>query len=287
MYYAYLEYKNAPNVFFVNPFHRYVPEGEEDLVRIELLLHPMKNVFLFIWKTFEKNDQAIFIRYKKVTWKLMVDNSCIFQFEFCTSNNVLSSKESPLEKIVGWPEQKHLFQTILNSSHMTKVAQNRYNTNKINDFLKWFSKTSKDYLDEMNMDVEQPLECGRTLLHYAARMENTAYLKALIHKFQSVDVIDAENNTPLHVACAWGNYNSMKILLEANANANLINSNGFTCLMIISKRKIQDTKLIKLLLKNYASCDMENKDGMRAIDYARQISKTSPIIPLLQKRSTF
>ena len=52
--------------------------------------------------------------------------------------------------------------------------------------------------------------------------------------------------------------------------------------MILAKRKVQDTKLVKLLLEYHASSDVENYDGMRAIDYARQVNQKSPIISLLQ-----
>ena len=51
--------------------------------------------------------------------------------------------------------------------------------------------------------------------------------------------------------------------------------------MILAKRKVQDTKLIKLLLKYHATSDIENNDGMRAIDYAREVDEKSPIISLL------
>ena len=153
------------------------------------------------------------------------------------------------------------------------------------EFLKWLSKSSKDYLKEMKMDLEKPLECGRTLLHYAASIENTSYLKALIPKFESVDVLDKENKTPLHIACEVGNYEAVKLLLKSKANANLTNSKGLTSLMITAKKKIQDTKMTKILLKYHASCDIETKDGMRAIDYARQVKKTSPIIDILQNKT--
>ena len=89
---------------------RYIPEGEEDLVRIEILLNSQRNVFMFLWKCYEKKHQTLFIRYKKVTWKLIVHHGSIFQFDFCTSNNNLTCSESVLEKIVGWPEQRKNFQ---------------------------------------------------------------------------------------------------------------------------------------------------------------------------------
>lgn len=262
---------------------RFVPEGEEDLVRIEILINEEKNVYMFLWKTFDKHSKSLFIRYKKVTWRLIVHHGSIFQFEFLTSNNSLTCLESHLEKIVGWPEQRNDFLTILSARNMTKFAEYRLNMNKKNvEFFKWFSKSSKDYLDEININVEKTLECGRSLLHYAARMENTAFIKALLPKFSNVDVFDKEHKTPLHHACEVGNYEVIQLLLESNANANLKTSKGLTSLMVVAKRKTQDKRIVKLLLKHEASIDAETEtDGMRAIDYARQVNTKSPIIPLL------
>ena len=31
----------------------YIPEGEEDLVAVEILLHKLKSVRMFLWKNFE------------------------------------------------------------------------------------------------------------------------------------------------------------------------------------------------------------------------------------------
>ena len=33
----------------------YIPEGEEDLVAVEVLLHKLKSIRMFLWKYFEKN----------------------------------------------------------------------------------------------------------------------------------------------------------------------------------------------------------------------------------------
>ena len=96
-----------------------------------------------------------------------------------------------------------------------------------------------------------------------------------------INMTDKEKKTPLHLACESGNHHIIKLLLESNADVNLMTNKGLTCLMILAKRKVQDTKLIKLLLKYHATSDIENNDGMRAIDYARQADKKSPLIPLL------
>ena len=112
-------------------------------------------------------------------------------------------------------------------------------------------------------------------------MENIAFIKALLPKFSNVDVPDKELKTPLHHACEVGNYEVVKLLLESNANANLRTTKGLTGLMITAKRRMQNKKMVKLLIKFYASIHAETADGMRAIDYARQVDTKSPIIPLL------
>ena len=267
--------------FLIDP--RFIPEGEDDLVKIEILLHPSQNVFLFVWKTFGKCNQTLHIRYKKVTWRVGVIQGCIFNFSFTTNNNQLSCNNSALDKIVGWPCQRSMYKDIFCIKNMNKGVQFKFFTNKSNEqFFEWFSKVSPDYLTEISLNVEKPFECGRTVLHYAAKFENLEYLKVLLPQFKSVNVLDLEKNTPLHLACEKGNYQIIKILLESNADVNLITSKGLTCLMILAKRKVQDTKLVKLLLEYHASSDVENYDGMRAIDYARQVNQKSPIISLLQ-----
>ena len=115
--------EDIPNSICFSVDTRYVPEGEEDLVRLEALKHQKRDVYFFIWKTFEKQNQSLFIRYKKVTWKLIVHQGGIFKFEFCTSNNILTCNEASLEKIVGWPDHKNEFETLLSVSHMEKVAK--------------------------------------------------------------------------------------------------------------------------------------------------------------------
>ena len=286
-------YSLAANL--TNPFHdvipdsisfmidtRFIPEGEDDLVKIEILLHPIKNVFLFVWKTFGKSSQTLHIRYKKVTWTVNFIQGCILNLNFTTNTNQLTCKTAILDKIVGWPVQRSMYNDIFCTKNMYNVVKYKFFTNKSNDhFFDWFSKVSTDYLAEINLNVEKPFECGNTLLHHAAKMENFEYLKVLLPKFTSVNVFDFEKKTPLHLACEKGNYEIIKLLLESNADVNLTTNNGLTCLMILAKRKVQDTKLVKLLLQYHASSDAENYDGMRAIDYARQVDKKSPIIPLL------
>jgi len=110
------------------------------------------------------------------------------------------------------------------------------------------------------------------------------YILCLIDKFEKknlIDIIDNEGFTPLHYSCKFGILENTRILLESGANANVAAYDGSTSLMLLARRKKHDTKLVKLLLKHNASCEATNKEGLRAIDIARNLNKNSPIIKLI------
>ena len=77
------------------------------------------------------------------------------------------------------------------------------------------------------------------------------------------------------------NNGSSKILLEHKADVDIMDKFGKTSLMFAVDRKYQDEKLVRLLLKYNANCNLESHDGMRAVDYARQVDPKSKIIPLI------
>ena len=88
-------------------------------------------------------------------------------------------------------------------------------------------------------------------------------------------------STPLHEACKYGNYENVRILLEHQADVNLMDNLGKTSLMIAVDKRYHDENLVRLLLKHNANCNLESHDGMRAVDYARQVDPKSKIIPLI------
>ena len=40
----------------------FIPEGEEDLVQLDILYHYKKDVLFFLWKEFEKNGKILYLR---------------------------------------------------------------------------------------------------------------------------------------------------------------------------------------------------------------------------------
>lgn len=71
------------------------------------------------------------------------------------------------------------------------------------------------------MDINRPLEGGKTFLHYAAAARRTGIVKVLLGLGATVNAADDNGETPLHAACQ--NYVStsqplLTLLLDAGAN---------------------------------------------------------------------
>ena len=273
---------SVPEVISFKVKLNYIPEGEEDLVSVEVLLHKMKAIRMFMWKSFESEYISLYLRHKKITWTLKIMNGNLLNFDYYLSKNLLICHEGALDKIVGWPKQRQHVLDIFNKENLALTACSRFKSNKSHlKTLSWVSKSSKQYLMDMDIDIDLRSPYKETLLHFAARIQNSIYIKSLIPKFKTVDLFDMNKSTPLHEACKHGHYENAKILLENQADVDLMDICGKTSLMIAADKKSQDEKLIRLLLKYNANCNLESQDGMRAIDYARQVDPNSTNIPLI------
>ena len=260
----------------------YIPEGEEDLVAVEVLLHKLKSIRMFLWKDFKKDYINLFLRYKKITWKLRIIHSDILHFDYHLSRKSLICHEGVLDKTVGWPKQRQKVLDIFNKENLALSDCSKYRNKKSHEkILNWVSRSSMQYLVDMDIDIEIRSPFNESLLHFAARIQNSMYIKSLINKFKTVNVTDLNLSTPLHEACKYGNYENVRILLEHQADVNLMDNLGKTSLMIAVDKRYHDENLVRLLLKHNANCNLESHDGMRAVDYARQGDPKSKIIPLI------
>ena len=260
----------------------YIPEGEEDLVAMEILLHKLKSIRMFLWKNFEKDFINLFLRYKKITWKLRIMHSDLLHFDYHLSTNNLICHEGVLDKIVGWPKQRQQALNIFNKESLALSACSKYKIKKSHEkVLNWVSRSTIQYLLDIDIDIALRSPHNESLLHFAARIPNTMFIKCIIDKFKTVNVFDKNKLTPLHEACKYGQYENAKILLEHQADVDLMDNLGRTSLMLTVDKRHHDEKLVRLLLKYNANCNLESQDGMRAIDYARQIDPKSIIIPLI------
>ena len=272
--------QNSPVIISFNIDLTFVPEGIEDKVQIEILLQPNDPVLFFAWKTFQNDYQILHLRHRMVLWILKIYHGNLYHFDYHPSTNQLVCHEANLDKLVGWPDEKfqvdELFDSLFHPLHKKEYFQ------KQADFTKLLEKTSGQYLKEIGCNIDKKCPSGKSLLHFASRIENHRFLQSIIKKFHSVDLFDSKGMTPLHEACQTGNFETAKLLLEEGANPNLkILPTKQTCLMLAAMRKKQCEKFIKLLLKYNAKTDDEDFYGMRAVDHARQVNRQSCLLKLL------
>ena len=256
----------------------FIPEGQEDMVKLDILCNEKNNIIFFLWKTLQVKNNLLHIQYKRNTWTLCISKGNLLHFEYKPFNRVLICNEGILDKVVGWPIER------IGVEQMFKELDARSscrNAKVSNITFKWLRRTTKDYLKEVDIDINETWKHGKSLLHAASKIPDPFYLQCLISKFENVNLVDKSFMTPLHEACMVGCLENARILLNNGAKVNSLTSTGNTPLMLLAYRTNPDLKLAKLLLHYNANCDIENNDNMRAIDIARQICKTSPLIPII------
>ena len=270
--------KDVPEeIRFIVDCH-YIPEGQEDMVKLMIFSNGKVNIIFFIWKTLQVQNNLLHIQHKRNTWSLCISKGNLLHFEYKPLKRILVCNEGILDKVVGWPIERisveQMFKELegRSSSRNAKVSNNSF---------KWLKRTTKDYLKEVEINIHETCKFGKSLLHVASKIPDPFFLQCLISKFEDVNLVDKSFMTPLHEACRAGCLENARLLLSYGASVNSITSTGNTPLMLLANRTNPDLKLAKLLVKYNASCDIENNDNMRAVDIARQICKTSPLIPII------
>ena len=256
----------------------FIPEGQEDMVKIDILSNDKVNIIFFFWKTFEVQHNLLHIQYKRNTWSLRISKGNLLHFEFKPFKRILLCNEGILDKVVGWPVERIGIDKMFTE---LEAKSNARNAKVSNSSFKWIKRVTKDYLKEVDIDIHETCKHGKSLLHMASKISDPFYLQCLISKFDNVNQVDKTFMTPLHEACKAGCFENARILLARGASIDSLTSNGNTPLMLLAYRPNPDPKLAKLLLKHNANCDIENNENMRAIDIAREVCKTSPLIQII------
>ncbi|KDO31144.1 hypothetical protein SPRG_22130 [Saprolegnia parasitica CBS 223.65] len=125
-----------------------------------------------------------------------------------------------------------------------------------------------------------------SLLHIAAREYAHTVLQWLLPRFPTVDPIDGEGQTPLHLSVQTNNDRGTNLLLRAGASVNLANALGNTALhMAIASVGDEDDcrEYVQLFLTANADVNIKNGDGMRAAE----LTEVAAIQHLLANEAVF
>ena len=264
-------------VFTINT--TYISEGEEDCCKLEVLLHDHLEIVMYVWKEFKRYGQYVFIRYKKTTWNMRLQNGTNLKMEYDILYNKMCTGEGEMDKTVGWPQQRLSITNMIEEVILKKNLQKKTLSRPT---YQWIKKVPGQYLESMGVDLDAVNSDGLTILHVLADIRTSTYVKMIIDKIKNIDPYDLFGQTPLHRACVKSNLKTVKILIQHGANVNAVTNNGDTPIMLVAAQENQQFKLIKLLLDFNAKRDIENKDKMRAVDLARVSKSKEEIIHLLQ-----
>lgn len=122
---------------------------------------------------------------------------------------------------------------------------------------------------------------GETALHILVRGRDLSWLNFMLGRGARADTGDREGNTPLNIAAQLGWLDGADLLLNRRASPNLGNSRGETPLMFAVQRR--DMPMVRLLLQFRADPNQtDHVAGNSAIDYARQDSRATAILRLLE-----
>ena len=119
-------------------------------------------------------------------------------------------------------------------------------------------------LSAKDMDVDLSNKQGETPLMFAAINGDLPLVKTLVLKHKAQ--LDHISWTPLHYACAKGNYEVAQFLLSKGAMVDSLSLGGTTPLMMAVQSGNEYT--VKLLLNYGANLQIRNQVGLSAIDIA-------------------
>jgi ankyrin repeat protein len=132
-----------------------------------------------------------------------------------------------------------------------------------------FSKM--DILIQRGAEINKPDLFGNTALHKVMGPNELRFLKLLVNNNVDVNAVNRKGNTALHqeILATYGKYTGFEQLNNQQKDE-IIN---------LSKTKIG------LLIENKARIDIQNREGLNVIDFAKKLNVPQVIIETLEGKS--
>lgn len=131
--------------------------------------------------------------------------------------------------------------------------------------------------------LPEPYQQGRTPLHVAVECGNdtkdTSIISDLLELGAEVDAVDADFNTPLHLAVRKGYRAAVETLLRWGADSNARNSQAYAPLMRAAEK--DDVAMAELLVRHGADLDACEPDGMSILHRCGEESRSPALFAYL------
>lgn len=144
----------------------------------------------------------------------------------------------------------------------------------------------KNYINKQN--INQVDLSGNTALHYAIRNKNIDFITALTNSGAKVNITDNKGDSPLLSVCKSAAYLHIKYMEIIPLILSSINTKNFSnekYKRIFNERNInikKDINTVKILIKNKANTNEEDKDKNTSLFFAIQAENLDIVILLIQ-----
>ncbi len=182
----------------------------------------------------------------------------------------------PLDK----PDRGKLYplSDILSDRGLSLIHQIVLNTNKYPELVGMLDI----YLLLNKEEVEKKTDRGLTALHMASRYSNgdstEDTVSVLLENGANADIQDNNGHTALHMASRYSNGDStedtVRILLEHGTDADIQDNNGYTALHMASRYSNGDSTedTVRMLLEHGTNVDIQDNNGYTALHMASRYS---------------
>ncbi|KAK2153575.1 hypothetical protein LSH36_292g03022 [Paralvinella palmiformis] len=113
---------------------------------------------------------------------------------------------------------------------------------------------------------------NNSLLHAAVRTDNIHVLQTLLRHAPAINVINNRRLTPLHCACANGNSKMASLLLDYDADPDIIDNEGRSAIFSAVLRR--DTDLVLSLSRRGADINIQDPDGKTCLMVAMEMGQS-------------
>lgn len=138
---------------------------------------------------------------------------------------------------------------------------------------KAFERFIEEFLDNPFKDINERIEKGRTVLHYAAQLSDVGIVRLLIEQGANVNARDDRGETALHIAAFAGKAKNAKALIEKGAEVNAKSNNKAVPLHLACLgRRI---KTIEVLINAEGDTSAIDKFGCSPLNYAKIYPKVT------------
>ena len=119
-----------------------------------------------------------------------------------------------------------------------------------------------------------------------ATTHRTASARALLDAGDKVDQTDPDNMTPLDWATLANRVDMARLMIQRGADVNHVDKHGMTPLLYAASIDFGDSAMLDLLLSSGANPGARTKEGMTALDLARQYKHTHLVASLEGRRAS-